>query len=49
MKSKGCKDCKERHLHCHSHCERYKEYKEELERAKQYLKEQSEFDNRFSY
>ena len=23
-----CKDCPDRHLHCHSECEKYAEYKE---------------------
>ena len=27
-----CKDCEERHLGCHSDCERYKAYREEWER-----------------
>lgn len=28
----GCKDCKERKSNCHSSCERYAKYKEELNR-----------------
>ena len=26
-----CKDCKERNVHCHAHCERYAEYAKERE------------------
>ena len=26
-----CKDCQERHLHCHGDCEQYKKWKAELE------------------
>ena len=29
-----CKDCKERHVGCHSKCEKYLEYKKELQKAK---------------
>lgn len=29
-----CKDCKDRHVGCHGACERYKQYKTELEAAK---------------
>lgn len=29
-----CKDCKDRHVGCHGDCERYKQYKAELEAAK---------------
>lgn len=29
-----CKDCKDRHVGCHSKCEKYLEYKKELQKAK---------------
>ena len=29
-----CKDCEDRHTACHSHCERFKEYKYNLEEKK---------------
>ena len=29
-----CKDCKDRHIGCHSKCEKYLEYKKELQKAK---------------
>ena len=29
-----CKDCKDRHHSCHAECERYKEWKEPLEKAR---------------
>lgn len=32
MPTNPCKDCEERHLRCHSDCERYKAYREEWER-----------------
>jgi len=33
-----CKDCKERHLGCHSKCERYIKQKEDLLVQKEYMK-----------
>lgn len=30
--SKCCKNCVDRQVNCHAHCEKYKEYKEELKR-----------------
>lgn len=33
-----CKDCKDRHQACHDHCEKYKEWKKELEANKEALK-----------
>lgn len=27
-----CKGCKERHMHCHSECSKYKEFRAELDR-----------------
>lgn len=32
---KGCKGCEERHVGCHSTCEIYKAYREELDKAKE--------------
>ena len=29
-----CKDCKDRHVGCHGKCEKYLEYKKELQKAK---------------
>ena len=29
-----CKDCKDRHVGCHSKCDKYLEYKKELQKAK---------------
>lgn len=29
-----CKDCKDRHIGCHGKCEKYLEYKKELQKAK---------------
>ena len=29
-----CKDCQDRHPKCHSTCEKYKSFKEELEKEK---------------
>ena len=29
-----CKDCKDRHIGCHSKCEKYLEYKKEVQKAK---------------
>ena len=37
-----CKDCKDRHELCHSECELYMQYTEELERAR--MKRVSEAD-----
>ena len=38
MADSGCKGCQERHLGCHSNCERYlkwkKEYQEQMKRFK---------------
>lgn len=30
-----CKDCKERYSACHSHCNRYKEWRAELDKLKE--------------
>ena len=30
-----CKDCPDRYLNCHDQCEKYKEYKEELDRVRE--------------
>ena len=45
-----CQNCKERHLHCHSTCEEYKEWKRELdERNEQIRKAKAEEENYKSY
>ena len=28
----GCMGCAERHLHCHGQCEKYRQFREELEK-----------------
>ena len=30
-----CKDCSERHTACHDQCQRYKDWKDEMEKIKQ--------------
>lgn len=37
----SCKGCNERHYKCHSECQKYKEWKQEQEDIKNYLKEQN--------
>lgn len=34
MPASPCKGCEKRHLHCHSGCERYNEYRSQLEKNK---------------
>ena len=34
MDGAPCKDCKDRHIGCHGKCEKYLEYKKELQKAK---------------
>lgn len=34
MPASPCKGCEERHLHCHAGCERYTEYRSQLEKSK---------------
>lgn len=34
MPASPCKGCEERQLHCHSGCERYREYRSQLEKNK---------------
>ena len=34
-----CKDCENRHPHCHGECELYKKYKEESETQKEEYRE----------
>lgn len=40
---KCCKDCTERYLGCHDHCERYRETKAEYERSKAQIKNGMEY------
>lgn len=35
MTSRPCKECPDRHTACHDHCERYAEFKVELDRIRQ--------------
>ena len=37
-----CKDCKERQAHCHSSCDKYRTYKEQLEVNRIQIKKDSE-------
>lgn len=37
-----CKDCKERHLECHSNCDKYTEAKKELSKLKKIKREEKE-------
>lgn len=41
-----CLECKERHVGCHGSCERYKEFREKLDRIKRARKqyEATEYD-----
>ena len=35
MTSRPCKECSDRHTACHDHCERYQEFKAELDRVRE--------------
>lgn len=37
-----CKDCKERHLHCHSTCEKYNDFLKENEQRKAKIRKAKE-------
>lgn len=39
-----CKNCAERHPHCHGECEKYKQYKEEAVRDKEAYYRSREYD-----
>lgn len=41
-----CLNCKKRHLGCHSDCEDYKKYKEELEHIKKNIKIEKQLYNK---
>lgn len=46
-----CRECKDRVLHCHSTCERYKEYKDKITDAKNKIKsieKQNKLANNYS-
>ena len=43
----SCKDCKDRHVGCHSNCEIYKEYTRELEEKKHMIKEAKNKDREY--
>lgn len=36
----SCKDCKERYVGCHSHCEKYLEFRKQLDEYNQKEKEE---------
>lgn len=38
MENAPCKDCKERHDLCHSHCEKYLKWKKQHDEAKEALR-----------
>ena len=38
-----CRDCAERHPHCHSECERYKAFKKDMEVRRAYLHQDEEY------
>lgn len=40
-----CKDCRERHLGCHSECEKYKAYRETLDSKNAKRKEEINIDS----
>lgn len=42
-----CGDCKERYFGCHSHCDKYSEFKKDWEKRKQWLKSYYAFDTRY--
>lgn len=44
IKKAPCKDCPDRHEGCHGECGKYKDYKQEREAAKRWIKQQSEAD-----
>jgi hypothetical protein len=37
-----CKDCTDRHRACHDHCEKFKAWKDDEHKKKQYLKDKIE-------
>ncbi len=37
----GCKDCKERYVGCHSECPRYRKWKEEWEKEKEWNRQKN--------
>ena len=41
-----CKDCTERHIACHSECEKYKAYKENYEQIKKDIRKEADIQNR---
>lgn len=42
-----CLGCTDRHLGCHSECERYKQYQRNLEEAKQKEQQQKDYRNQY--
>jgi hypothetical protein len=46
MKNKNhCKDCTDRHINCHSTCERYKAWREELDKRNEKIREVKNREN----
>jgi hypothetical protein len=41
-----CMDCTERHVGCHSGCDRYKEYKENYEQIRKEIRKEAEKQTR---
>ena len=44
-----CKDCIDRTIYCHIDCKKYKEFTNNIKRAKEYNREKGKFDCRYSY
>ena len=40
---KCCKDCKERHLHCHSTCKKYIYERKELDKANAFVRKDDDY------
>lgn len=40
----NCRDCAERHPHCHSECERYRAFKKDMDAKRAYLQKDYEYD-----
>ena len=40
---KCCKDCAERHLHCHSSCKKYIHERKELDKANAFLRKDDDY------
>ena len=49
MNNTCCLDCKERHAHCHSECEKYKKFKQELEILNEKIRKQKNYQRSSSF